>query len=110
MPRQAKSIVLYLLSSAVFYWNQNAINNYSGVKKFKNPLTYDFIIIGGGTAGSALAARLSEISHLTVLVLEAGGATSIYSDIPLIMATLKTTPIIKPINTTKQRTACARGD
>ncbi|KAF5378241.1 hypothetical protein D9757_009134 [Collybiopsis confluens] len=34
--------------------------------------TYDYVIIGGGTAGLVLAARLTEFSNVTVGVIEAG--------------------------------------
>jgi len=45
--------------------------------------TFDYIIIGGGSAGAVLANRLSASGSDSVLLLEAGGDPNPISDIPL---------------------------
>jgi choline dehydrogenase len=50
---------------------------------------FDYVVVGGGTAGCALAARLSEDPRRTVCLLEAGGfGKGVFIDIPgaLVMA------------------------
>ncbi|KAK7062355.1 choline dehydrogenase [Favolaschia claudopus] len=42
--------------------------------------TFDFVIVGGGTAGLALAGRLAEWSNITVAVIEAGSDGTEYQD------------------------------
>ncbi|XP_063368696.1 glucose dehydrogenase [FAD, quinone]-like [Cydia amplana] len=51
----------------------------------KQPLTqYDYIIVGAGSAGCALAARLTEDPGVTVLMLEAGKPEMFTTDVPAI--------------------------
>ncbi len=44
---------------------------------------FDYVVVGGGTAGCALAARLSEDSRRTICLLEAGGSgKSVFVNVP----------------------------
>ncbi|KAJ7248208.1 pyranose dehydrogenase [Mycena haematopus] len=47
---------------------------YETVNQLPPGLTYDFVIVGGGTAGNVVANRLTENPGFSVLVLEAGGS------------------------------------
>ena len=54
--------------------------------------TYDYIVVGAGSAGAAVANRLSADPRNKVLLIEAGRASHPWSFIPIGMARLITNP------------------
>ncbi|KAJ8680080.1 hypothetical protein QAD02_015867 [Eretmocerus hayati] len=45
---------------------------------------FDFIIVGAGSAGCTMAARLSEMNHSKILLIESGGHENILMNVPLL--------------------------
>ncbi|KAJ7650955.1 alcohol oxidase [Roridomyces roridus] len=70
------------LCSAVFVENVSQLNG----------LKFDFIVVGGGTAGNVIANRLTENPSVSVLVLEAGGSNADVLNIIVPFFNVKATP------------------
>lgn len=62
----------------------------------------DYIVVGGGTAGSIVAGRLSENAAVSVLLLEAGGPIPVLREMS---GVIDLADEVWPYTTTRQRNA-----
>ncbi|KAJ8925926.1 hypothetical protein NQ315_009778 [Exocentrus adspersus] len=67
---------------------------------------YDFIIVGGGTAGCVLANRLTEISDWKVLLIEAGSEEPDITSVPSLLFYLQQSSVDWNYYTQPQPSAC----
>lgn len=87
----ATSILTALISLVTNHYYEDAKEIYQQ----RTLDTYDFIIVGAGASGSVIASRLSEVTNWKILLLEEGGASSRFSDIPRLYKTVQTkTPAV----------------
>ncbi|EZA54185.1 Glucose dehydrogenase [acceptor] [Ooceraea biroi] len=68
--------------------NQRYIDEVRNIIPQRNAV-YDFVVVGAGTAGITVAARLSEIPNVKVLLIEAGSHENLFMNIPLITSFLQ---------------------
>ncbi|XP_012274565.1 glucose dehydrogenase [FAD, quinone] [Orussus abietinus] len=83
-----------LLIAGLSYYRYDQLDPESRpIDKYPLNPEYDFVIVGGGSAGAVLANRLSEIREWSVLLLEAGPDENEITDVPSLAAYLQLTKL-----------------
>ncbi|XP_014475855.1 PREDICTED: uncharacterized protein LOC106745092 [Dinoponera quadriceps] len=98
-----------VLAAALVYFHYEVMDNEAPPINVPSEVllhSYDFIVIGGGSAGSVVANRLSEIEKWNVLLLEAGGDETEISDVPLLAGYLQLSQLDWQYKTEPQIGAC----
>ncbi|XP_043270254.1 glucose dehydrogenase [FAD, quinone]-like [Venturia canescens] len=109
LPRGPEVGLLLLLRFLITLLRQDIIdgeNRVSAVPTRSMLNRYDFVIVGGGSAGCVLANRLSDNENWTVLLLEAGGDETILSDVPIVFPTLQMTDMDWQFRTERSDSYC----
>ncbi|XP_066590930.1 glucose dehydrogenase [FAD, quinone]-like [Prorops nasuta] len=97
------------LAAALVYFHYEVMDSESPPINVPSELllpAYDFIVIGGGSAGAVVASRLSEIENWNILLLEAGGDETEISDVPLLAGYLQLTSLDWQYKTEPQGEFC----
>ena len=78
------SVVLGLLSPFIGPETRSDFGGKSNDRHYEpyQVVSYDYIVIGGGSTGAVVASRLSEDPNNSVLLLEAGDYPNVFNDIP----------------------------
>ncbi|XP_001947912.2 glucose dehydrogenase [FAD, quinone]-like [Acyrthosiphon pisum] len=107
--RRKMSFIAILFATIMYFKQGDEADTSSGIIDLPGDSllsNYDFIIVGGGSAGAVLANRLTEIEHWSVLVIEAGGHENELSGVPLLATHQQLSDTDWQYITESQNTAC----
>lgn len=102
-----KLTILPILIAAIAYFHYDLMDPENHPRVTKNLRTeYDFIVVGGGSAGSVVANRLTEVPEWNVLLLEAGGHETEITDVPMLSLYLHKSKMDWKYRAQPQKSAC----
>lgn len=94
----AVALLAYLVWMFLSY---ESIPNSMSLEKARKYI-YDYVVVGGGTAGCVLANRLSANRNVTVLLIEAGSTFGLLALVPLLATQMQKTSVDWQFKSTPQ--------
>ncbi|XP_014284546.1 4-pyridoxate dehydrogenase [Halyomorpha halys] len=102
----SKFVTAFLAAVYLYYPESTKPSQVSDTPQLAVKSTYDFVIVGGGSAGCVLANRLTENPNWNILLIEAGGDGNALTDAPLFHTLIRNTIFDWNYTTVKQERAC----